>query len=54
MQALDYLVKNSTSDHFNLGSGQGFTVQEIIEAARRVTGHAIPAQIEERCVIHIV
>jgi UDP-glucose 4-epimerase len=30
----------------NLGSGSGFSVREVIEAARRVTGHAIPA-IEE-------
>ena len=27
---------------FNLGNGQGFTVRQVIEAARRVTGHAIP------------
>jgi len=30
----------------NLGNGQGFTVWQVIEAARRVTGHAIPV---ERC-----
>ncbi len=28
---------------YNLGNGRGFTVREVIEAARRVTGHAIPA-----------
>jgi len=27
---------------YNLGNGQGFSVREVIEAARRVTGHAIP------------
>jgi UDP-glucose 4-epimerase len=27
----------------NLGNGTGFSVREVIEAARRVTGHAIPA-----------
>lgn len=32
----------------NLGSGSGATVNEIIEAARAVTGHAIPATIEAR------
>ena len=36
------------SDQFNLGSGQGYTVKEIIEAARRVTGHPIPADVKER------
>jgi UDP-glucose 4-epimerase len=28
---------------YNLGSGHGFSVREVIEAARKVTGHAIPA-----------
>ncbi len=28
---------------YNLGNGQGFTVREVIEVARRITGHAIPA-----------
>jgi UDP-glucose 4-epimerase len=27
---------------YNLGSGQGFTVRQVIEGVRRVTGHAIP------------
>ncbi len=30
---------------YNLGNGAGFTVQEVIEAARRVTGHPIPVEI---------
>lgn len=29
---------------FNLGNGQGFSVREVIEAVRRITGHAIPAE----------
>jgi UDP-glucose 4-epimerase len=28
----------------NLGSGEGFSVREIIEIARKVTGHAIPVR----------
>ncbi len=28
---------------YNLGNGQGFTVKEVIETARKVTGHPIPA-----------
>ena len=27
---------------YNLGNGQGFTVREVVESARRVTGHPIP------------
>jgi UDP-glucose 4-epimerase len=33
---------------FNLGNGAGFSVREVIESARRVTGHPIPAQIVPR------
>ncbi|MFW5748196.1 MAG: UDP-glucose 4-epimerase GalE [Chloroflexota bacterium] len=36
------------SRHYNLGSGQGFSVQEVIETCRAVTGHAIPAQVGPR------
>lgn len=43
--ALDYLMKGGESDVFNLGNGEGFTVKEVIETARRVTGHPIPAEI---------
>ncbi len=32
----------------NLGNGSGFSVKEVIEAARRVTGHPIPAEIRPR------
>jgi UDP-glucose 4-epimerase len=28
---------------YNLGNGQGFSVRQVVETARRVTGHAIPA-----------
>jgi UDP-glucose 4-epimerase len=33
---------------YNLGNGHGFSVREVIECARRVTGHAIPARSEAR------
>ena len=29
---------------YNLGNGQGFSVREVIETARKVTGHPIPAK----------
>ncbi len=32
----------------NLGNGQGFSVLEVIESARRVTGHPIPAEVHPR------
>lgn len=46
--ALEYLVNKNTSNVFNLGSNNGFSVKEIIEVARQVTGHSIPAILGER------
>ena len=33
---------------YNLGNGKGFSVREVIETARRVTGHPVPAEIQPR------
>ena len=33
---------------YNLGNGQGFSVKEVIQVAREVTGHAIPARVVAR------
>ena len=46
--ALDYLRAGNPSAAFNLGNGKGFSNREIIEAARRVTGHPIPVTEEGR------
>jgi UDP-glucose 4-epimerase len=42
--ALDALEKQDRLI-FNLGNGQGFSVREVIESARRVTGHPILAEV---------
>jgi len=44
--ALDALDESSRV--YNLGNGQGFTVQEVIATVREVTGHPIPARITPR------
>jgi UDP-glucose 4-epimerase len=41
--ALKYLRESGKSGVYNLGNGTGFTVKEVIEVARQVTGHPIPA-----------
>lgn len=43
--ALDYLLKGGENNVFNLGNGVGFTVKEVIDVARHVTGHPIPARM---------
>ena len=46
--ALEYLQNGGESDAFNLGNGNGFSVLEVIEAAKNVTGRDIPYNIEPR------
>ena len=48
MKAVDYLNQGNASAAFNLGNGKGFSVKEIIEAARKVTGKTIPVKLEGR------
>lgn len=36
------------SGHYNLGTGSGLSVKEIIDVARKVTGHKIPTEIAPR------
>lgn len=46
--ALKYLMNGGESNIFNLGSSQGFSVKEIVDCVRKVTGLSIPAKIGER------
>ncbi|WP_211942210.1 UDP-glucose 4-epimerase GalE [Cylindrospermopsis raciborskii] len=39
---LEYLLQGGTSTVFNLGNGNGFSVKEVIAAAKEVTGNNIP------------
>ncbi len=45
--ALEALAQEKELDHsdpliYNLGNGQGFSVREVVEVARKVTGHPVP------------
>lgn len=46
--AMKYLIDGRESAIFNLGNGVGFTVKEVIEAARKVTNHPILAEVVSR------
>lgn len=46
--ALKYLRKDNLSEIFNLGNGNGYSVKEVIDVARKVTNHPIPAEVKER------
>jgi UDP-glucose 4-epimerase len=46
--ACDYITRHNTSLTVNLGSEKGISVTSIIEAARRITGRPIPANVEGR------
>lgn len=46
---LEYLLKGGDSEVFNLGNGSGFSVKQVIEAGRQVTGREIKAiELERR------
>ena len=49
--ALQALETPRAADHrliYNLGNGAGFTVKEVIDSVRRVTGHPIPVEVNPR------
>ncbi|NCC87442.1 MAG: UDP-glucose 4-epimerase GalE [Clostridia bacterium] len=46
--AMGHLMNGGKSDTFNFGNGIGFSVMEVIECARKITGHQIPIKIEPR------
>jgi UDP-glucose 4-epimerase len=46
--ALDHLRSGGGSDYLNLGTGRGFSVREVIETARQVTGREVPFTIAPR------
>lgn len=48
LKALDYLGGGGVSDVFNLGTGTGTSVLEIVHAVERVTGKPVPREIGPR------
>jgi len=48
LRALEAAPGAGGSRTYNLGNGQGFSVKEVIETCRAVTGHPIPAEIGPR------
>lgn len=48
LRAVDHLLGGGESDVFNLGNGQGFSVKEVIETVKDVTGRDFPVVISPR------
>jgi UDP-glucose 4-epimerase len=48
LQAALYLSQGGGTDCFNLGTGRGYSVLEVLRAAERVTGHQIKKNISSR------
>lgn len=46
--SVHHLRQGRESAIFNLGNGQGFTVKEVIETAKKVTGIDIPVVVQQR------
>ena len=48
LAALDYLVKNIQTKSYNIGTVQGYSVKEIIELCKQITGREIKILIKEK------
>ncbi len=48
LQALERLLAGQPGGIYNLGNSTGYSVRQVIEAARQVTGHAIPVEYADR------
>jgi UDP-glucose 4-epimerase len=48
LRAVEYLRRGESSNVFNLGNGLGFSVKEVIETSKQVTGADIPVVMEAR------
>jgi UDP-glucose 4-epimerase len=46
--ALQALQSGAGREAYNVGNGSGFSVKEVIEVSREVTGHPIPAEVRPR------
>lgn len=48
LKALDKVMRNSGVNTYNLGTGQGYSVLDVIAAFERISGRPIPYSIEQR------
>lgn len=48
VRTLDYLLQGGESTTLNLGTGQGYSVREVIAAAERIVGRSIPVRESAR------
>lgn len=48
LKGLEYIMENHTSEDFNLGSGVGYTVLEMVDVLKKITGKDVPYEIAER------
>ena len=48
LKALEWLQQGKNSGAYNLGHGNGYSVNEVIEVARRITRKSIPAFLGDR------
>jgi UDP-glucose-4-epimerase GalE len=46
--ALERILNGGTGGAFNLGNGNGYSVRQVVDTARRVTGAVIPARVAGR------
>lgn len=48
ISGLEFLQTHQGLNLFNIGTGHGYSVLQVVESARQITGHAIPVEIQPR------
>ena len=48
LRGMNYLFSNKESNEFNLGNGEGFSVQEIIDSVKKLTNTDFPVKEDKR------
>jgi UDP-glucose 4-epimerase len=48
IKSLEYLISENQSNQFNLGNGQGYSVEQIIETVKNLTGNDFSVSIQNR------
>jgi len=48
LKGIDFLIKENKSDKFNLGNGEGYSINEVVSCFEKLVGKQIDAVIKER------
>lgn len=48
LKGMEHIMNTDSSDHFNLGCGQGYSIREVLRAAEKITGTSVEVNYAKR------